>query len=155
MPRYPWQSFCLSLILIHAFTYVSHGKILLCTIRFLNIPGNSASVAHTPVAVLLQLQMSDTMNNLEELLRLSGGDGQIFTVDGALCMKSVQAMFGYDWGGKGEVQTCFPDISTSDDEYCWPFLGGWLITHTHPSMLSFIVGTCRQMFRCSLDLSLW
>uniref|UniRef100_A0A674MBY8 Integrator complex subunit 14 n=1 Tax=Takifugu rubripes TaxID=31033 RepID=A0A674MBY8_TAKRU len=41
-----------------------------------------------------QLQMSDTMNNLEELLHLSGGDGQIFTVDGALCMKSVQAMFG-------------------------------------------------------------
>lgn len=58
-------------------------------------------LAHTPVAVLLQLQMSDTMNNLEELLRLSGGDGQIFTVDGALCMKSVQAMFGYDSeGGK-------------------------------------------------------
>lgn len=48
--------------------------------------------------MLLQLQMSDTMNNLEELLRLSGGDGQIFAVDGALCMKSVQAMFGYDFG---------------------------------------------------------
>lgn len=40
------------------------------------------------------------MDNLEELLRLSGGDGQIFTMEGLLCMKSVQAMFGYDsyWG---------------------------------------------------------
>uniref|UniRef100_A0A674N022 Integrator complex subunit 14 n=1 Tax=Takifugu rubripes TaxID=31033 RepID=A0A674N022_TAKRU len=46
------------------------------------------------VANAEELQMSDTMNNLEELLHLSGGDGQIFTVDGALCMKSVQAMFG-------------------------------------------------------------
>lgn len=46
--------------------------------------------------VLLQLQMTDSMDNLEELLRLSGGDGQIFTVEGPLCMKSVQAMFGYD-----------------------------------------------------------
>lgn len=44
--------------------------------------------------VLLKLQMTDAMENLEELLRLSGGDGQIFTVDGPLCMKSVQAMFG-------------------------------------------------------------
>lgn len=40
--------------------------------------------------------MSDAMDNLEELLRLSGGEGQIFTVDGPLCMKSVQAMFGYN-----------------------------------------------------------
>lgn len=46
--------------------------------------------------VLPQLQMSDSMDNLEELLRISGGEGQIFTVDGSLCMKSVQAMFGYD-----------------------------------------------------------
>lgn len=45
---------------------------------------------------LPQLQMSDAMDNLEELLRISGGEGQIFTVDGSLCMKSVQAMFGYD-----------------------------------------------------------
>lgn len=44
--------------------------------------------------VLFKLQMTDAMENLEELLRLSGGDGQIFTVDGPLCMKSVQAMFG-------------------------------------------------------------
>uniref|UniRef100_A0A665WAR2 Integrator complex subunit 14 n=1 Tax=Echeneis naucrates TaxID=173247 RepID=A0A665WAR2_ECHNA len=41
-----------------------------------------------------ELQMTDAMNNLEELLRLSGGDGQIFTMEGPLCMKSVQAMFG-------------------------------------------------------------
>eukprot|EP00064_Thunnus_orientalis_P000374 superscaffoldBa00000018_g374 len=43
-----------------------------------------------------QLQMTGTMDNLEELLRLSGGDGQIFTMEGPLCMQSVQAMFGYD-----------------------------------------------------------
>lgn len=44
--------------------------------------------------------MTDAMDNLEELLRLSGGDGQIFTMEGQLCMKSVQAMFGYGcyWG---------------------------------------------------------
>ena len=44
--------------------------------------------------------MTDAMDNLEELLRLSGGDGQIFSMEGPLCMKSVQAMFGYDshWG---------------------------------------------------------
>lgn len=44
----------------------------------------------------LQLQMTDAMDNLEELLQLSGGDGQIFTIEGPLCMKGVQAMFGYD-----------------------------------------------------------
>uniref|UniRef100_A0A8C4DUH4 von Willebrand factor A domain-containing protein 9 n=1 Tax=Dicentrarchus labrax TaxID=13489 RepID=A0A8C4DUH4_DICLA len=46
------------------------------------------------VANAEELQMTDAMDNLEELLRLSGGDGQIFTMEGALCMKSVQAMFG-------------------------------------------------------------
>uniref|UniRef100_A0A1A8P4F2 Integrator complex subunit 14 n=1 Tax=Nothobranchius rachovii TaxID=451742 RepID=A0A1A8P4F2_9TELE len=46
------------------------------------------------VANAEELQATDAMENLEELLRLSGGDGQIFTVDGPLCMKSVQAMFG-------------------------------------------------------------
>ncbi|XP_053282498.1 integrator complex subunit 14 [Pleuronectes platessa] len=46
------------------------------------------------VANAEELQMTDAMDNLEELLRLSGGDGQIFTMEGPLCMKSVQAMFG-------------------------------------------------------------
>ncbi|XP_028287522.1 integrator complex subunit 14 isoform X2 [Parambassis ranga] len=46
------------------------------------------------VANAEELQMTDAMDNLEELLRLSGGDGQIFTVEGPLSMKSVQAMFG-------------------------------------------------------------
>lgn len=41
-----------------------------------------------------QLQTTDAMDNLEELLRLSGSDGQIFTMDGPLSLKSVQAMFG-------------------------------------------------------------
>ncbi|KAM7002597.1 integrator complex subunit 14 [Tautogolabrus adspersus] len=46
------------------------------------------------VANAEELQMTDAMDNLEELLQLSGGDGQIFTMEGTLCMKSVQAMFG-------------------------------------------------------------
>uniref|UniRef100_A0A3P8VDB0 Integrator complex subunit 14 n=1 Tax=Cynoglossus semilaevis TaxID=244447 RepID=A0A3P8VDB0_CYNSE len=46
------------------------------------------------VASAEELQMTDALDNLEELLRLSGGDGQIFTVEGPLCMKSVHAMFG-------------------------------------------------------------
>uniref|UniRef100_A0A8B9JZ10 Integrator complex subunit 14 n=1 Tax=Astyanax mexicanus TaxID=7994 RepID=A0A8B9JZ10_ASTMX len=41
-----------------------------------------------------ELQATDAMDNLEQLLALSGGDGQIFTMDGPLCLKSVQAMFG-------------------------------------------------------------
>nr|XP_046208022.1 integrator complex subunit 14 [Oncorhynchus gorbuscha] len=40
------------------------------------------------------LQMTDTMHNLEQLLQLNGGDGQIFTMEGQLCLKSVQSMFG-------------------------------------------------------------
>ncbi|KAM4618390.1 integrator complex subunit 14 [Polymixia lowei] len=46
------------------------------------------------VANAEELQMTDAMDNLEELLRLSGGEGQIFTMEGPLCLKSVQAMFG-------------------------------------------------------------
>ncbi|KAG7333242.1 hypothetical protein KOW79_003377 [Hemibagrus wyckioides] len=41
-----------------------------------------------------ELQATDAMDNLEQLLSLSGGEGQIFTMDGPLCLKSVQAMFG-------------------------------------------------------------
>uniref|UniRef100_A0A673YK11 Integrator complex subunit 14 n=1 Tax=Salmo trutta TaxID=8032 RepID=A0A673YK11_SALTR len=41
-----------------------------------------------------QLQMTDTMHNLVQLLQLNGGDGQIFTMEGQLCLKSVQSMFG-------------------------------------------------------------
>ncbi|MCJ8733312.1 hypothetical protein PDJAM_G00221820 [Pangasius djambal] len=41
-----------------------------------------------------ELQATDAMDNLEQLLTLSGGEGQIFTMDGPLCLKSVQAMFG-------------------------------------------------------------
>ncbi|XP_034032317.1 integrator complex subunit 14 [Thalassophryne amazonica] len=48
----------------------------------------------TCVASAEELQMTDAMENLKELLRLSGGDGQIFTMEGPLCLKSVQAMFG-------------------------------------------------------------
>uniref|UniRef100_A0AAR2KGH9 Integrator complex subunit 14 n=1 Tax=Pygocentrus nattereri TaxID=42514 RepID=A0AAR2KGH9_PYGNA len=41
-----------------------------------------------------ELQATDAMDNLEQLLTLSGGEGHIFTMDGPLCLKSVQAMFG-------------------------------------------------------------
>ncbi|KAK6309428.1 hypothetical protein J4Q44_G00208910 [Coregonus suidteri] len=41
-----------------------------------------------------ELQMTDTMDNLDQLLQLNGGDGQIFTMEGQLCLKSVQSMFG-------------------------------------------------------------
>lgn len=49
--------------------------------------------------------MTDAMDNLEELLRLSGGDGQIFTMEGPLCMKSVQSMFGYDCNSENKLYT--------------------------------------------------
>lgn len=45
--------------------------------------------------ILLQLQATDAMDNMEQLLTLSGGEGQIFTMDGPLCLKSVQTMFGW------------------------------------------------------------
>uniref|UniRef100_A0A3P8ZDV1 Integrator complex subunit 14 n=1 Tax=Esox lucius TaxID=8010 RepID=A0A3P8ZDV1_ESOLU len=46
------------------------------------------------IASAEELQMTDTMDNLEKLLQLNGGDGQIFTMEGQLCLKSVQSMFG-------------------------------------------------------------
>uniref|UniRef100_A0A667Y2U9 Integrator complex subunit 14 n=1 Tax=Myripristis murdjan TaxID=586833 RepID=A0A667Y2U9_9TELE len=46
------------------------------------------------VANAEELNMTDAMENLEELLHLNGGEGQIFTMDGPLCLKSVQTMFG-------------------------------------------------------------
>lgn len=109
--------------------------------------------------VLFQLQMSDAMDNLEELLRLSGGEGQIFTVDGPLCMKSVQAMFGYNSAQPVYKQLFVFTFSMLTEErlaiVClWLSLGSWLTMLTHPSMLSCTVGTCRQMFRSFLDLSL-
>lgn len=60
----------------------------------------------------LQLQMTDAMDNLEELLRLSGGDGQIFTMEGPLCMKSVQSMFGYDCNSENKLYTSMCYIFT-------------------------------------------
>lgn len=41
-----------------------------------------------------ELQSTDTMDHLGQLLSLNGGGGQIFTMEGPLCLKSVQAMFG-------------------------------------------------------------
>ncbi|TRY87127.1 hypothetical protein DNTS_008187 [Danionella cerebrum] len=41
-----------------------------------------------------ELQGSDDMENLEQLIHLNGGEGQIYTMDGPLCLKSVQSMFG-------------------------------------------------------------
>lgn len=58
------------------------------------LPVDFTALKMASCLVQSQLQMTDAMENLEELLCLSGGDGQIFTVDGPLCMKTVQAMFG-------------------------------------------------------------
>uniref|UniRef100_A0A672T532 Integrator complex subunit 14 n=1 Tax=Sinocyclocheilus grahami TaxID=75366 RepID=A0A672T532_SINGR len=41
-----------------------------------------------------QLQAMDSMDNLEQLINLNGGEGQIYTMEGPLCLKSVQSMFG-------------------------------------------------------------
>ncbi|XP_077591459.1 integrator complex subunit 14-like isoform X2 [Stigmatopora nigra] len=41
-----------------------------------------------------ELQTTGALDKWEELLTLSGGDGQVFTVEGPLCMQGVQAMFG-------------------------------------------------------------
>ncbi|KAL0968884.1 hypothetical protein UPYG_G00273150 [Umbra pygmaea] len=46
------------------------------------------------IATMEELQVTDSMDNLEKLLQLNGGDGQIFTMEGQLCLKSVQSMFG-------------------------------------------------------------
>lgn len=59
-------------------------------------------------------------------------------------------------GGLIQKETYFFtfDIFTKKPLAIFMSSGGWLITHTLPSMLSCTVGTCPQMFRCSLDLSL-
>ncbi|XP_077372905.1 integrator complex subunit 14 isoform X2 [Festucalex cinctus] len=46
------------------------------------------------VANTEELQITGALDKWEELLCLSGGDGQVFTVEGPLCMQGVQAMFG-------------------------------------------------------------
>ncbi|XP_016320917.1 von Willebrand factor A domain-containing protein 9 [Sinocyclocheilus anshuiensis] len=40
-----------------------------------------------------ELQATDSMDNLEQLIHLNGGEGQIYTMEGPLCLKSVQSMF--------------------------------------------------------------
>lgn len=72
----------------------------------------------------LQLQVTDAMDNLEELLHLSGGDGQIFTMEGPLCMKSVQSMFGYDCNSENKLYTpmCYIFIKIPLSLYIFIFL---------------------------------
>ncbi|RXM91628.1 von Willebrand factor A domain-containing protein 9 [Acipenser ruthenus] len=41
-----------------------------------------------------QLQNTDVLDKLEQLINLNNGEGQIYTVDGSLCLKNVQSMFG-------------------------------------------------------------
>ncbi|XP_022435516.1 integrator complex subunit 14 isoform X2 [Delphinapterus leucas] len=41
-----------------------------------------------------QLQSTDSLDCLERLIDLNNGEGQIFTIDGPLCLKNVQSMFG-------------------------------------------------------------
>ncbi|XP_039348453.1 integrator complex subunit 14 isoform X2 [Mauremys reevesii] len=46
------------------------------------------------MANLDELQSSDSLDCLERLVDLNNGEGQIFTIDGPLCLKNVQSMFG-------------------------------------------------------------
>ncbi|XP_051776350.1 integrator complex subunit 14 isoform X2 [Erpetoichthys calabaricus] len=41
-----------------------------------------------------QLQSTDALDLLEQLITLNGNEGHIFTVEGPLCLKNVQSMFG-------------------------------------------------------------
>ncbi|XP_070126645.1 integrator complex subunit 14 isoform X5 [Equus przewalskii] len=45
-------------------------------------------------AIPCQLQSTDSLDCLERLIDLNNGEGQIFTIDGPLCLKNVQSMFG-------------------------------------------------------------
>ncbi|XP_069851216.1 integrator complex subunit 14-like isoform X2 [Dipodomys merriami] len=45
-------------------------------------------------AIPCQLQSTDFLECLERLIDLNNGEGQIFTIDGPLCLKNVQSMFG-------------------------------------------------------------
>ncbi|XP_028921339.1 integrator complex subunit 14 isoform X2 [Ornithorhynchus anatinus] len=45
-------------------------------------------------AIPCQLQSSESLDCLEQLIDLNNGEGQIFTIDGPLCLKNVQSMFG-------------------------------------------------------------
>ncbi|XP_042533363.1 integrator complex subunit 14-like [Dipodomys spectabilis] len=45
-------------------------------------------------AIPCQLQSTDFLECLECLIDLNNGEGQIFTIDGPLCLKNVQSMFG-------------------------------------------------------------
>ncbi|GAB1294348.1 Integrator complex subunit 14 [Apodemus speciosus] len=47
-----------------------------------------------PCQVVLELQSTDSLECLERLIDLNNGEGQIFTIDGPLCLKNVQSMFG-------------------------------------------------------------
>ncbi|XP_029430961.1 integrator complex subunit 14 isoform X2 [Rhinatrema bivittatum] len=46
------------------------------------------------MANLEELQNSESLDCLERLIDLNNGEGQIFTIDGPLCLKNVQSMFG-------------------------------------------------------------
>eukprot|EP00074_Homo_sapiens_P011857 NP_001193987.1 integrator complex subunit 14 isoform 4 [Homo sapiens] len=46
------------------------------------------------MANLEELQSTDSLECLERLIDLNNGEGQIFTIDGPLCLKNVQSMFG-------------------------------------------------------------
>lgn len=41
-----------------------------------------------------ELQNSDSLDCLERLIELNNSEGQIFSIDGPLCLKNVQSMFG-------------------------------------------------------------
>ncbi|XP_043933919.1 integrator complex subunit 14 isoform X2 [Protopterus annectens] len=58
--------------------------------------GGVNSIVHQEwgASVPCQLQNSDSLDCLEQLIELNNNEGQIFTIDGPLCLKNVQSMFG-------------------------------------------------------------
>uniref|UniRef100_A0A673M249 Integrator complex subunit 14 n=1 Tax=Sinocyclocheilus rhinocerous TaxID=307959 RepID=A0A673M249_9TELE len=46
-----------------------------------------------PCQLVCSMYSTDILH-LEQLINLNGGEGQIYTMDGPLCLKSVQSMFG-------------------------------------------------------------
>lgn len=78
-----------------------HQKLLSILTKYINFhTGVYSFVLNTVYALvlfflfLLKLQATDGMDNLEQLINLNGGEGQIYTMEGPLCLKSVQSMFG-------------------------------------------------------------
>lgn len=62
--------------------------------------------------LLLKLQSSDSLDCLERLIDLNNGEGQIFTIDGPLCLKNVQSMFGWVHLWSALLCKCYPSTQS-------------------------------------------